>query len=375
MATVFIQKNKGQVRVSYAVKFKDPFTGKTKYYKTYPRLRDAQDAANDLRALLNSGKISAIRENRTKINFTTFEQVGESLKQEWLDRNEREELKQTTLDEYFYRLNFLNRRFGKRVLCEISATELKAYQKEILTELSAVSSNRSLFIIKQVFKHGMKIKAVIENVSEQITYLSEKKHERNNYLLPEMIDTLVTACRNNRAKFYLPALIYLGAEHGASRQEALSLEWSDINFDYDDKGIIHFFRIKNGHERTEYLMPRTRKALLEWRDHLERKRKMFKIRVPKSQYVFSHINGEPIQRFNSAWRSVCRVAGFKNLHFHDLRHTFCSNLLLSGADIKRVKEMIGHKDLSMTDRYTHLTLKHKSLCQERLAAHYAQTER
>jgi site-specific recombinase XerD len=90
--------------------------------------------------------------------------------------------------------------------------------------------------------------------------------------------------------------------------------------------------------------------------------------------VFSRINGDPIQRFNSAWRTVCKIAGFKNLHFHDLRHTFCSNLLLSGADIKRVKEMIGHKDLSMTDRYTHLTLKHKSLCQERLAAHYAQTE-
>ena len=57
--------------------------------------------------------------------------------------------------------------------------------------------------------------------------------------------------------------------------------------------------------------------------------------------------------------------------YHDLRHTFCSNLILSGSDLKDVKEMIGHKDLSTTDRYSHLTAIHKKHNQERLAAHYA----
>jgi site-specific recombinase XerD len=65
------------------------------------------------------------------------------------------------------------------------------------------------------------------------------------------------------------------------------------------------------------------------------------------------------------------MAGFDDLNYHDLRHTFCSNLILSGSDLKDVKEMIRHKDLSTTDRYSHLTAIHKKHNQERLAAHYA----
>jgi len=50
-----------------------------------------------------------------------------------------------------------------------------------------------------------------------------------------------------------------------------------------------------------------------------------------------------------------------------LPHGFCSNLLLSGSDLKDVKEMIGHKDLWMTARYAHLTPARKLLRQEQPA--------
>jgi site-specific recombinase XerD len=43
---------------------------------------------------------------------------------------------------------------------------------------------------------------------------------------------------------------------------------------------------------------------------------------------------------------------------------------LSGADLKDVKEMIGHSDLTMTDRYSHLTVNHKLIRQQKLAEHY-----
>lgn len=373
MATVFIQKNKNQTRVSYAVKFKDPLTGKTKYYKTFLKLIDAQRAANDLRALLDDGKLTEANNKRNKINFLTFEEVAASLKEEWLDRFERQELRPSTYEEYCYRINKLCRTFDKRPLCQISKKELLEFQKNVYKDTSAVTSNRSIFIIKQVFKHSLKIKAAIEDVSAQIKYLSEREHERNNYLLPEMIVQLVEASQKIRSKFYLPALIYLGSEHGASKQEALSLVWEDINFEFEGKGLIRFYRTKNRNERTEYLMPRTKEALLKWRDHLSFMREKRRITDIKSNNVFCRLDGEPFKRFDTAWRAACRIAGFKNLHFHDLRHTFCSNLLLSGADLKRVKDMIGHRDLSMTDRYAHLTLKHKSQYQDKLAVHYSQS--
>lgn len=370
MATVVIQKRRGRSCTSYAVRYKDPASRRTRYYNSYRKLKDAQQAANELRALIDSGKFADIQKSKTKLNLLTFSEVSALLRDYWKDKLLGKKLKEKTLDEYNIRLNLLNRVFGKRLLHEITADEILDYQKRIFSEFSAVTSNRSLFIIKQVFKQGIRCRAISEDRAEQIRYLSEREHERNKFLLPAKLTALVDASRKTRAKFYMPALIYLGAEHGASKQEALSLEWSDINFDYRGRGFIRFFRTKNARERTEYLMPRTRQALLDWRRHQQRARRRQKIETLKSDLVFCRHDGTPLKRFDNAWRSTRRIAGCQDFRFHDLRHTFCSNLLLSGSDLKDVKEMIGHSDLAMTDRYSHLTLDYKLARQERLAEHY-----
>jgi len=142
--------------------------------------------------------------------------------------------------------------------------------------------------------------------------------------------------------------------------------------DEKDTGLIRLFRNKNTHERTEFLMPRTRKALLDWQAHIEWMRKRKRIEPVDNVFVFCRLNGTPIKRFDKAWRNVLKIACMDDFHYHDLRHTFCSNLILSGSDLKEVKDMIGHRDLSTTDRYSHLTAVHKKQNQERLAEHYTQ---
>jgi integrase len=60
----------------------------------------------------------------------------------------------------------------------------------------------------------------------------------------------------------MPAIIYLGAEHGgASKQEILSLEWRDIQFENGDDGLIRLIKTRNERERIECIMPRTIIAL------------------------------------------------------------------------------------------------------------------
>jgi site-specific recombinase XerD len=117
-------------------------------------------------------------------------------------------------------------------------------------------------------------------------------------------------------------------------------------------------------------MPMTRQSLLDWKDHLEKLRKRFGHDKKIEGLVFVRSDGTPIENFNRAWWTSRKIAGFDKLHFHDLRHTFCSNLMLSDADIKDVKDMIGHNDLSSTDRYTHLALGHRKKLQDRLSEHY-----
>jgi len=167
----------------------------------------------------------------------------------------------------------------------------------------------------------------------------------------------------------LPAVILLGADFGAALQEIVDLRWSDIDF---GKRTIEFFRTKNGVRRKMVLTRRCAEALQEWWDHLENARHRRKIKDVKVDYVFCRLNGERIRSFKKSWRTACRLAHIQEFHLHDLRHTFCSNLLLSGAGLKDVKDMIGHKTLEMTDRYSHLDNKRQKELQGKLEAHYEQ---
>jgi site-specific recombinase XerD len=82
------------------------------------------------------------------------------------------------------------------------------------------------------------------------------------------------------------------------------------------------------------------------------------------------MDGTKLKGFKSAWSTVRHKAGMKRFHFHDLRHTFGTNLLTAGGGLKDVKELLGHQDIRSTDRYAHLSLRRKEDIQNKLAAHY-----
>jgi len=300
----------------------------------------------------------------------TFHEVAEFLKNRWAERLSKNEIAEKTRDEWVIWLNFLGRKYGKRILCDISTQEILEFRNKIADKNSNISSNKYLSIFRKVFKQGLDLNAVLKDPTDGIKRLSEKEHVRNRYLLPNEVDKLIKATQQTRAKFYLPAMIYLGAEHGAAKQEILGLKWSKVDFDYNGIGLITLYRTKTKMERTDSLMPRTKQALLDWREHLEWMRHRKKIKNIKTDFVFCHLDGSPINNFNKAWWRSLEIAGIQDFHFHDLRHTFCSNLILSGAGLKEVKEMIGHKDIAMTDRYSHLTDEHKNNRQNILAEHY-----
>jgi site-specific recombinase XerD len=70
--------------------------------------------------------------------------------------------------------------------------------------------------------------------------------------------------------------------------------------------------------------------------------------------VFRNGNGGHIGDVKHGFTSACRKAGITDVRFHDLRHTYASHLAMRGVHIRTLQELLVHKTLIMTQRYSHL---------------------
>ncbi len=76
-----------------------------------------------------------------------------------------------------------------------------------------------------------------------------------------------------------------------------------------------------------------------------------KRRERKEDHVFCDEEGETFVRLQRSFEGALKKSGIEDFRFHDLRHTFASNMVMAGDDLNTVRELLGHKDLTMTLRY------------------------
>ncbi|HEX9867760.1 MAG TPA: site-specific integrase, partial [Candidatus Tectomicrobia bacterium] len=94
--------------------------------------------------------------------------------------------------------------------------------------------------------------------------------------------------------------------------------------------------------------------------------KAVKLKGAEGERVFCNRQGTPYRSFRTAFERAVRKAGIQDFTFHDLRHTFASRLVMAGVDLPTVKELLGHKDITMTLRYAHLSNDHKQAAVKKL---------
>lgn len=151
---------------------------------------------------------------------------------------------------------------------------------------------------------------------------------------------------------HLHAVLTLALFTGARKSEIRTLTWAQVDM---KRREIYVEETKNGERRTLRLYGR---AFDVMKDLFERR--------AGSAYCFPSRDGLRPVDFRYAWENLREKAGLTNFKFHDLRHTAASYLALNGATLNDIGEIIGHKSMKSSKRYTHLTEGHASRLQEKM---------
>lgn len=157
---------------------------------------------------------------------------------------------------------------------------------------------------------------------------------------------LLAACKASEYP-RLHALVLTALLTGARRGELLGLTWRDVDL---DAGIARLGKTKNGDRRTLVLLPQVVAALRPFAS------------TDGSRHVFGSVKSKfakPAQ-IDTAWRHAVKRAGLTNYRFHDNRHSFASAMAQAGVDLTVVADCLGHRQLTMTRRYSHLKTQTKA---------------
>jgi integrase len=176
---------------------------------------------------------------------------------------------------------------------------------------------------------------------------------RYRYLTREEYDRLIDAARTLTLRTsvstpspYLVEKIILAAHTGLRRGSLFNLRWDQIDL---ANRVLRIPRTKSDRPLSVPLNA-TARSVLET---------LHADRDPVSPWVFPHRSGpnagEPVQDIKNGFHAALSLASIEDFTWHDLRHTFASWLMMRGASLRSVAELLGHQSMKITMRYAHLS--------------------
>lgn len=248
-------------------------------------------------------------------------------------------------DENRYR-NHLAPRFDEKRLSEISPLDLERMKSELARDGKAPATIvHCLKLFRQIFNKAVAWGLHQGNNPVKSVSMPMIKNQRERFLSHDEAHLLLAEL--SKASEIVHDIALLGLYCGMRAGEIFNLKGIDLDL---PNGIITILDPKNKTARKAYVNTTVREMLL--------KRKPEKA----SDYIFTKRGGndritELSQTFTKTADRLFNV-GVKDRRqrvvFHSLRHTFASWLALNGESLLTIKELLGHKSLSMVQRYAHL---------------------
>jgi site-specific recombinase XerD len=240
---------------------------------------------------------------------------------------------------------------GDRSLRQVVAGDVQRYVAKRLTEVRPASVNRELAFLKRTYNVAIADGLLETNPVRQVKLLQEN-NARVRYLTDSEEIRLRAEMRETDW-----AIVALALHTGLRRGELFALRWDDVDF---TTNVLTIPRTKAG--RTRHVpMNAAVRAILEALESRGR-----------SPYVLPSAQGSTPRHAHDFVRrvfaSALKRAQIDAFRWHDLRHTFASRLVMRGVDLRTVQELLGHADIRMTLRYSHLSPAHLLAAVERLLA-------
>jgi site-specific recombinase XerD len=193
-----------------------------------------------------------------------------------------------------------------------------------------------------------------KTVRKQVTFLTPEELAR----LFEQPDISTPAGLRDRA------ILELLFSSGLRVSELVSLNRDHINI----KRREFMVRGKGQKDRPIFISPEAAKWLMQYMDQRKDNVKPLFIRYSGQKKVdlsgnYHRLTVRSVQRLVARYATLAGIT--KKVSPHSLRHSFATDLLMNGADLRSVQEMLGHSNIATTQIYTHVTNPHLKAVHEK----------
>jgi len=239
---------------------------------------------------------------------------------------------------------------------------LSVLNNKTLQEITMLDAEK---IINSILKKGLAVRTA-EYVVSVLRHALNKAVERG-YLEVNPVSKIKVPRKDNRRIRFLTKdeaiklldelkkrsqrtyeMSFLSLYTGMRFGEIASLTWQDIDF---DNGIIYIKDPKNRKGRVAYMIEEVKEFLLNKKQNSD-----------TNSLIFSTKNNDKMTAITNSFKHAVNMLGLNNgitdprdkVVFHTIRHTFASWLVQAGTPLYTVKELLGHKSIAMTERYSHL---------------------
>ncbi|MHA1938195.1 MAG: tyrosine-type recombinase/integrase, partial [Candidatus Thorarchaeota archaeon] len=339
---------------SYQIDYIDPNGNRVR--KSFSKKKEAEAELGK--------RVSLIAENRyldvKKDYKTTLTELLDKYKENYRDQSSFK-----TGKVYF--LENFRSHFGEETkLANIKYVDLETYKNHLKKKLTPhgtiradSSINREMSCLHHIFSKAFEWEMMEQNPFDRgKSLILKENNKRLRFLTEEEIQRLLVECPK-----HLCRVVECAINTGMRRGEILNLRWDQIR-----DGFIYLRKTKTNEAREIPVNDTLEEVFKEIKKEQQLKsRHVFTYQPNEHKRKKSMLSeklvalqiGRTFRRVDTAFKAALKRASIEDFKFHDLRHTFASQMIMHGASLKEVQELLGHKDIKMTMRYAHLSQEHK----------------